>query len=161
MKEIRVGESIFTFYAYTDNQTTIVCPRCEYKKKIDATPFKATDRALNVKCKCGEMFKCVVEFRKCYRKTINLPGEYYSEKTRKRATIRVENISMEGLRFSSMAPHHLKTGDTVELKFRLDDPHRTKINKKAVVLRVKDLTVAIKFTDKTEWDKQLGFYMMP
>lgn len=106
---------------------------------------------------------CRIEnyIRKCYRKTVNLPGEHCSEKTRKRGTIRVEDISMEGLRYSSLSPHNLETGEAVEVKFRLDDRDKTEIKKKAVVLRVKGLGVAIKFTDKNEWDKQLGFYMMP
>ncbi len=68
---------------------------------------------------------------------------------------------MEGLNFSSLDPHNLRKGDTLEAKIRLDDPDKTEISKKAVAAHVKDLTVAIKFTDKNGWDKQLGFYMMP
>ena len=161
MKEIRVDVPIFTFYAYTNNQTTIECPICDFKKKIDASPYKATNRALNVKGTCGEVFKCVIEFRKGYRKKVNLSGEYFSGKTRKRGTLRVEDISIEGLRFRSPDPHNLETGDAVEVKFRLDDSDKTEIKKKAVVLRVKGLAAAIKFTDKYGWDKQFGFYMMP
>lgn len=67
MKEIKVNALFFTFYAYNKNQTTIVCPSCNFKKKIDATPYKAVNRALKVKCICGEAFKCVIEFIKCYR----------------------------------------------------------------------------------------------
>ncbi len=161
MKEIKVNAPFFTFYAYTKNQTTIVCPSCDFKKKIDATPYKTVNRALEVKCICGEAFKCVIEFRKCYRKKVNLSGEHFSEKTRKRGILRVEEISMGGLRFSSLDPHNLGKGDILEVNFQLDDPNKTEIIKRAVVLRVKDLMVAIKFTDKNEWDKQLGFYMMP
>lgn len=68
---------------------------------------------------------------------------------------------MEGLKFSSLHPHNLRKSDTLEVKFRLDDPDKTEISKRAVVLHVKDLTVAIRFTNKKGWDKQLGFYMMP
>ncbi len=161
MKEIKVDTPFFTFYAYNNNQTTIVCPSCDFEKKIDATPYKGVNRALKVKCICGEVFKCVIEFRKCYRKKVNLSGEHFSEKTRKRGILRVEEISMEGLKFSSLDPHNLRKGDTLEVKFRLDDPDKTEISKKAVAAHVKDLTVAIKFTDKNGWDKQLGFYMMP
>ncbi len=161
MKEIKVDAPFFTFYAYTNNQTTIVCPSCDFKKKIDATPYKSANRALKVKCICGEVFNCVIEFRKCYRKKVNLPGEHFSEKTRKRGILRVEDISMGGLRFSSLDPHDLGQGDALEVKFRLDDSDKTEISKRAVVLHVKDLTVAIKFIDKNGWEKQLGFYMMP
>ncbi len=161
MEEIKVDAPFFTFYAYTKNQTTIVCPSCDFKKKIDATPYKAVNRALKVKCTCGEAFKCIIEFRKCYRKKVNLSGEHFSEKTRKRGILRVEEISMGGLRFSSLDSHDIGKGDILEVKFHLDDLNKTEINKKAVVLRVEDLTVAIKFTDKNEWDKPLGFYMMP
>jgi hypothetical protein len=161
MKEIKVDEPFFTFYAYTKNQTTIVCPSCDFKKKIDATPYKGVNRALKVKCICGEAFKCVIEFRKCYRKKVNLSGEHFSEKTGKRGILCVEEISMGGLRFISLDPHNLGKGDTLEVKFQLDDPNKTEISKRAVVLHVKDLKVAIKFTDKDKWDKALGFYMMP
>ena len=161
MKEIKIDVPLFTFYAYTNNQATIVCPICDFKKKIDAVPYKTVNRALKVKCICGEVFRCVIEFRKCYRKKVNLSGEHFSKKTGKRGVFRVEEISMGGMKFTSLDPHGIGKGDALEVKFLLDDPDKTEINKRAVVLRVEDLTVAIKFTDKNGWDKQLGFYMMP
>ena len=67
MKEIKVDVPFFTFYAYTKNQITIVCPSCNFKIKIDTTPYKAVNQALEVKCICGEAFNCVIEYIKCYR----------------------------------------------------------------------------------------------
>jgi hypothetical protein len=68
------------FYVNDANQTTIICPKCGFAKMIDTTNYKKTQKRLKANCKCGEVFRFTLEFRKNYRKDVRLPGEYSAPK---------------------------------------------------------------------------------
>jgi len=64
-----------TVYVNDTRQTTIICPNCGFAKNFDATKYKNMNQRLKARCKCGEMFGFILEFRKHYRKKVKLPGE--------------------------------------------------------------------------------------
>ena len=150
MKTVCVGDN---------NQATIICPKCGFEKNIDITNFKNTLRRLKAKCKCGEIYQFIIEFRKQYRKKVMLPGEYIVQKGGARGEIIIRELSVTGIRFESLKPHQISTDDTLEVKFKLDNPLRSEIRKLVKVMWARDRIVGAQFTERKLYEKDLGFYL--
>jgi hypothetical protein len=159
--EIKQTDSVLTFYPDKENNAVITCPACGNSKKIEASKYQSAGNALTVKCKCGENFKCTIDFRKYYRKKVNLSGEYLVLKNQRKGDMLVDDISMGGLGLINMTPHKLEKGDILEVKFRLDDKKRTDIVRKVRVMIIKGHFVGTEFFEKNRFDKELGFYLAP
>ena len=147
------------FYVNDTNQTTIICPKCGYVKTIDTTNYKDTQKRLKAICKCGEVFKFTLEFRKHYRKDARLPGEYIVLKSGEKGEIIVQNLSLSGIQFTSFRPHQILTDDTLELKFSLDNAARTEIRRSAKVMWVRDRDVGAQFIEPKLFERDLSFYL--
>jgi len=140
-----------------DGKGTVTCPKCAFRKKIDATKFKNTQRELKAKCKCGEIFHFSIEFRTRYRKNVMLPGEYSIQG--KKGEIIIRDLSLSGIRFETFMPPPLSVDDTLEVTFKLDNPSRTEIRKKVKVVWVDGFRVGVKFIERNLYEKDLGFYL--
>ena len=147
--------------AYVDdtNSVKIICPKCGFGRNIDTTHFKDTQKKLKGTCRCGEAYQFTIEFRKRHRKSVMLPGEYSIQEKREEGEIIIRELSLSGIRFESMRPHHILKNDTLELKFKLDNPLRTEISKLVKVVWVKDRIVGAHYTEKKLYEKDLGFYL--
>ena len=141
------------------DHVTILCPKCSFTKEIDVTNFKNTKKKLKVKCKCGEMFNITLEFRKHYRKNVMLPGEYAIKGKEEKGEIIIRNLSLTGIQFESLKPHNIKLNDTLDIKFKLDNPKRSEILKQVTVKRVRDRTIGAKYTQLNQHAKDLGFFL--
>ncbi|MDH3356084.1 MAG: PilZ domain-containing protein [Desulfobacteraceae bacterium] len=150
MKKVYIDET---------NQATIVCPKCRLEKNIDVANFKNTHKRLKAKCRCGEVFRLSLEFRKHYRKKVRLHGEYSVQGKDEKGEIIIEDISASGIRFASLKPHYISRNDTVELKFTLDDPMRTEINNLVKIMWIIDRNVGAQYIDPKSLEKDLGFYL--
>ena len=109
------------YVGYT-NQVTIVCPKCGLEKNKIVFKFKDTHKRLKAKCKCGEVFRFILDFRKYYRKNVRLSGEYFVQGKDEKGEIIIKDISITGINFETLKPHNISKDDTVELKFTLDNP---------------------------------------
>ncbi len=144
-----------------DNTVLFICPHCGNKSTGDVSRFQGRVTPLKVKCPCKEEFKVLLEFRNTRRKESFLRGYYTklpdgSEKGR----IRVRDISLGGVRFSTWNAHNLKEGDKIRVECVLDDVKGSEIDKNAIVRWVKDDAVGCQFSDSAEYDSDLGFYFM-
>jgi len=148
-----------TVYVNDANQATIICPKCAFTKEIDMKNFKNTQKSLKGKCRCGEVFRFTIEFRKNYRKKVRLSGEYRIEGKGKKGEIIVEDLSMNGIRFVNIGSHQISIDDTLEVKFKLDNQMRSEINKLVKVIWVKDKIVGAKFSETKSFISELGFYL--
>ncbi len=146
-------------YVDDANQATIICPKCLFEKNIDVTNFKDTQKKLKAKCRCGEVFRLTLEFRKHYRKKVRLPGEYFVLGKDEKGEIIIEDISASGIRFASLKPHYISRNDTVELKFTLDNPMRTEIQKLIKIIWIIDRNVGAQYIDSKSLEKDLRFYL--
>jgi len=127
-------------YVDDTNQATIICPKCGFEKNVDVTNFKNTIKKLKAKCRCGEVFRLTLEFRKHPRKKVRLNGEYYVQGRDEKGEIIIEDI-------------------TVELKFTLDNPMRTEIHKLVKIIWIIDRTVGVQYIDPKLLEKDLGYYL--
>ena len=148
-----------TVYVNDTNQAIITCPKCGLKKNIDVTDFKDTHKRLKAKCRCGEVFRLSLEFRKHYRKKVRLHGEYSVQGKDEKGEIIIEDISASGIRFATLKPHYISRNDTVELKFTLDDPMRTEINNLVKIMWIIDRNVGAQYIDPKSLEKDLGSYL--
>jgi hypothetical protein len=98
------NKSMKTVYVDDTDQATIICANCGLSKNLDTTNFKNTQKRVKAKCRCGEVFRFTIEFRKNYRKKVRLPGEYIIKRTREKGEILVKDISMRGIRFETLRP---------------------------------------------------------
>lgn len=141
------------------HQATIICPKCGTAKNIDATNFKDTNKRIKAKCRCGEVFRVTLEFRRHYRKKVRLPGEYFVRGTDEKGEIIIEDISLSGIRFASLKPHNVSRNDLVEFKFTLDNPMKTIIHAHVKIKWIIDRNVGAQFVDPKSIKKDLGFYL--
>jgi len=146
-------------YVDDTNQATIICPKCLFEKNIDVTNFKDTHKRLKGKCRCGEVFRFSLEYRKHYRKKVRLSGKYFVQGKDEKGEIIIEDISASGIRFASLKPHYISRNDTVELKFTLDNPMRTQIQKLVKIIWIIDRNVGAQYIDPKSLEKDLGFYL--
>jgi len=146
-------------YVGDTNHITIICPKCGLKKNADVTNFKVTHKRLKAKCRCGEVFRLDLEFRKYYRKKVQLAGEYFVQEKDEKGEILIEDISMTGIRFASLKPHNISRNDTVELKFTLDNPMRTEIHTLVKIMWIVDRDVGAQYIDQNRLKQDLVFYL--
>ena len=146
-------------YVGSTNQVTIVCPKCGLEKNKIVFKFKDTHKRLKAKCKCGEVFRFILDFRKYYRKNVRLSGEYFVQGKNEKGEILIKDISMTGINFETLMPHNFSKGDLVELKITLDTPIRMEVHTLVKILWINDRNVGANFNDPKSIEKDLGFYL--
>ena len=150
MKKVYVGRT---------NQVKITCPKCKLEKNINVFKFKDTHKRVKAKCKCGEEFRLTLDFRKYYRKKVQLTGEYYGKGKDEKEEILIEDISKTGIRFATLKPHNFSKEDLVELKFNLGNPLKTEIHTDVKIKWINDRNVGAHFNNPKLLETDLGFYL--
>ncbi len=140
----------------------ITCPDCDEIRRVSAEKFGAKQQNIKVKCACGNVFLIDVEFRRAYRKQVNLSGSY-SFGRGEWLSMKVVDISKGGMGFETITPQTIKPGNTLRVKFTLDDSKRSEIESNVNVRIVRNKFVGCEFTGnmQQEQEKALGFYLMP
>jgi hypothetical protein len=155
-------KAFHTFYASANDTVKITCPKCSISKDFNANEYKTSNRGIKARCTCGNVFRCVIEFRKYYRKTVNFAGEYRNEKTGDAGRMAIESISLGGIDFVNLTSENLiMKNDMLEVSFHLDDKSHTLIERKAKVTASDENTINAAFIKFQLYDKDLGFYLMP
>ncbi len=151
-----------TFYANTDDTVKITCPKCNISQRFNANEHKSSKRGIKARCSCGNVFRCIIEFRRHYRMTVNFDGEYRNEKTGDSGRMAVESLSLGGIDFANLTPGNLiMKNDLLEVSFHLDDSNKTFIQRKAKVTASDKNMINAVFIKFQPYDKDLGFYLMP
>lgn len=151
MEKIYVGHT---------NKVTIICPKCGLGKTKIVFKFKDTHKRLKAKCKCGEVFRFTLDFRKYYRKNVQLTGKYFVKGKDETEEILIEDISKTGIKFATLKPHNFFRGDLVELKITLDTPMKMEVRTRVKILWIIDRTVGAQFVDPKLLEKDLGLYLI-
>jgi hypothetical protein len=146
-------------YVDKNSRATIICPKCKAEKNLDVTDFKDTHKRVKAKCKCGEIFRITLEYRRHYRKKVRLAGEYIVQGKDEKAGVIIRDISVSGIRFSNLKPYFISRNDTVELKFTLDNPMRTEIQTAIEVKWIIDQNVGGQFFIPGSLEKDLMPYL--
>jgi len=145
-----------------DNMAAIKCPYCKSVRTANVAQYKDQRKVLKVKCACQKVFSITFEFRRMYRKPTNLPGTYVNvTNSEDRGRMVVKNVSMGGIGFSAAGKHRIQKDDELEVEFVLDDKHKSVIRRNVVARMVTPDFVGCEFSNPNEYNKALGFYLMP
>ena len=147
-------------YVNDDNQAMIICPNCGFEKIIDAMNYKDTSNMVEGQCRCKKGYKFKLEYRKHYRKDVNLPGKYIVQKNGANGEIIIRELSMTGIRFESLRPNKFSKNDTLDVTFKLDNPMRKEIRRVFKVIWVRDRKVGANCIEPKLYEKDLGFYFI-
>ena len=140
-----------------NNRSTIICRKCGLNKNMDVTKFKDTHRRIKAKCKCGEIFQFILEFRQSHRKNLRLAGEYIVRGKKERGDMLIDEISASGIRFASLNPHNISKDDLVELKFVLNNSWRTEVQELVKIIWIDNRNVGARYTDHSRL-KRIWFF---
>jgi hypothetical protein len=144
------------------NKAELVCPHCGASRHINVSKLNVNGSPLRIKCICKAIFLASFEFRRSYRKETNFFGYYCIPPFCKDwHEMKVKNISQSGIGFAVHGRHRLKVGDAIKVKFKLDDRSHSDIEKDVIVRRVSSDYLGCEFSCRVQFDKALGFYLMP
>ena len=141
------------FYVDENNQARIVCNKCGINKNLDVTEFKDTHKKLKAKCRCGEVFRLTLDFRRHYRKNVRLAGEYFVQEKDEKGEILIKDISMTGINFATLKPHNFSKDDTVELKFALNNTMRTRVQESVKIIRIIDRNIGAQYINQSRMQR--------
>ena len=149
------------FFVKPDNTVDIKCPHCRTSRTVPVNKIKDPKKVFAVKCLCRKVFKVVLEFRKMYRKETELKGRYINQShPDDEGTIIISNISMNGLGFYLVGPHHIERDNILTVEFRLDDEQKTFITREVAIREVQGNFAGGEFVNIDRYDKFLDFYLM-
>jgi hypothetical protein len=149
-------------YVKQDGTTVVRCHNCGKSKTIDAAKLKRRGKPLKLRCSCQAVFQIFFEFRGAHRKK-SCPDGYYAKlsKMNEWLKMRLNSISMNGIGFTTLNRNYLTKNDRLMVKIPLDGRKKSQIEKKAVVKWIQGRDIGCSFIDTDEYDKALGFYLMP
>jgi CRISPR/Cas system CMR-associated protein Cmr1 (group 7 of RAMP superfamily) len=128
---------------------------------VDVSKFLAlkSNAKIKAKCPCGHSYQVVLERRKHYRKATKLAGAYSANNDKQEWPITITNLSRSGLGFTATYVKNLKTGDQVDVVFRLDDKNKSLIRKNVTIRKINGKQINAEFSFPDKHDKILGFYL--
>ncbi|QJT10585.1 PilZ domain-containing protein [Oceanidesulfovibrio marinus] len=157
----RNADGAYVFYSEDGQTVSIQCAECRYSRTVPIESLRDLGRFFTVGCRCGERFTATVEFRRHFRKKVDLDGTYRNPETGEDDDIVVEDLSQSGIRFATVAPHSLQPGMVVKVRFTLDTPKRPVKQRTVEVRKTEGLHVSGRFVGAPERDSDIGFYLMP
>jgi len=152
-------------YITNTNMATFICPQCKKNLTVDVSKYAKIDQTVKVKskCSCGNSWISVLEKRKQYRKGANLKGIYkyiVDGKEADRGKMTIMDISAGGVKLKLDVDRNLKTGNLLELEFKLDDSKQTLMRKTVIIRNASSPYYGAAFNDSAAIDPVMGFYLM-
>jgi hypothetical protein len=148
-------------YINERGEAAIKCPQCGRKRVVDASQYKEPNQKIKARCPCGWVFAVILEWRRAYRKTVAIHGQYFKDGADPQSgEMLMIDISFGGVGFRPMTAHNIQVNDLLHVKFVLNDAHNSLISRKIKVKSVNDWFVGGEFCDN-KFDKALAFYLMP
>ena len=145
-----------------DGTTVLKCPFCRHARTVSVEKIKDKKKVIKVKCSCQKSYSVSLELRKMYRKDASLKGSYVNLSQKNVSGIMiVKDVSMGGIGFQAVGGNRIKNKDELRVTFTLDDTHSSVIKKHVVVRIVRDQFVGCEYLHAQEYDKALGFYLLP
>jgi len=145
-----------------DGTTVLKCPFCRHARKVSVQQIKDKKKVIKVKCSYQKSYSVSLQLRKMYRNSANLNGKYVNRSLNNESgMMSVKDLSIGGIGFDAVGANRIEKDHELEVTFTLDDTHSSVIKKLVVVRRVRDNFVGCEYLHSHEYDKALGFYLMP
>ena len=148
-----------------DKTIHLLCASCNRQWVANAAAYYDIQKEvrLQVKCKCGKSWSCILEKRKHYRKAVSLPGRYAYEQpggSCHRGDMIVIDISLKGLRLKMDRDFRYRVGDYIDVEFRLDNKQRKRLERRVRIKNVSGRTLGVALPEITRNDPDIGFYLL-
>jgi len=154
--------SVQKIFAAKDGSALFVCPACGREKSFDARAVVESSPRFDVRCTCGTVTPVLLEFRKFFRKKVRLVGACLVERSGEEYPIEVRDVSLEGVGFAladrTMVPD-IVPGDTVRLRFRLDNQAKSLVDRRGEVRTIRGEFVGVEL-HPVAYDRDLGAYLI-
>ena len=123
------------------------CPECRKSWTKDLSNLKniLKNNRVICNCPCGHSFRAVLERRRHPRKITNLKGAFVHDRSQRRGSIIVRNISQSGARLELSSEQFIHVGERLILKFNLDDPEGSFVHKEAIVKKIDGRDIGVEF----------------
>jgi hypothetical protein len=140
------------------------CSKCQRKKAADVSNYIKREKALwfNVKCHCGYGYTATLEKRQQHRKETDLQGtftHFVAQKEVCRGSMRVCDLSLNGMRLKVGVEHSFKIEDLLQLEFQLDDHQKSIVKKKVIIRNINMPFLGTEFHSSEIIDKELGAFL--
>ncbi len=144
-----------------DNYISFSCPYCEKAYRVSVAKYKNTRHKIVTRCKCEKRLVIQLNFRRFYRKSVDIVGGFrnLSSGSGQWISMNVINLSMTGLRFTAVGAVGINKDDTLRVKFTLDNKSADSIDKEVVVRDVVNGQFGCEFKNLAYEEKELGFYL--
>ncbi len=154
-------------YVDENNQIMFVCPGCGFEKSFNVSSLKNMKKKITLKCKCGQAMEMEIEFRKSFRKQVELFGVCTIRKNKNKCNVIVRDLSILGIGLEFMfidrkLVKELKNGDLLTIEFELSGSKGNTVStvtKECIIRLIIDLRVGVEFRDEN-FAKKIGFYLM-
>ncbi len=152
-----------TFYVNSEQKVTIVCEHCGGVHTTKVPLHIRGNTKAKAQCLCGKTVDMTLEFRNTHRKSTFLQGllqRHVTDVVGQAAQIR--DISANGIRLTTRWWRNIHKHDVLSLTFVLDNPQRSKIDKRIMVKHIDKQVIGAQFCpeDQLSYQKEIGFYLM-
>ena len=120
-----------------DGTVPTTCPACGAILPFASDAFQSKNRSVEVQCPCGKTFTALAEFRKAYRRDVDLHGTYARlPLENETGQVRIQNLSMTGVGFSLEGDHCLSGSDALKLRMVFDKGDHSDVQVVAEVVHI-------------------------
>jgi hypothetical protein len=115
-----------------------------------------------VTCPCGTSFTVLAEFRKAYRRALNLRGTYTKgAPAEEHGEIQIKNMSMTGVGFIAEQGHCISEGDKLTLHIVMDKSEFGDMQVVVEVIHISERSVGCRFKGlSSQQEDGLASYLM-
>jgi hypothetical protein len=151
--------TVKTLFPNAQGMVYVLCPFCNADTSKPANLFPI-NKLVRIDCLCGNSYEIIIESRKAFRKKTSLRGMFWKTTSPDvYQNVTVCDLTLDGCLILASDKHALQQDEYIKLSFRLDDAKRTRIEREAVVRRIKENYIGCQFVGKPAYDPDLGFYI--
>jgi hypothetical protein len=164
-----MADNVLQLYVSDTNTFIVSCPYCPRSRefRVDELPPDLPNPFI-YECPCGKPSSVLVNFRRTYRRSVNLQGSLTVDsdvRTFERSCT-VLDISQTGMRLAVTSAKNLVEGQLVTIRVVLDDLQRTKLDPLCAIREIipekARFILGVEYVSPDPFLKEaLGFYLMP
>ena len=161
---------IKTVHINKANEATFTCPNCIKSITLSVSKYIKLNKRTKVKskCRCGCTWTSILERRKHYRITVDIPcicSQVGTGRTSESRAMRIVDLSSSGVKIKPNPNRTIKTSDyffndPIRLYFNLKDRDETYIQKKAYAKHICEDHIGAEFDDSDQEDPIIGSYIL-
>jgi len=164
-----MAEQLIEVHLSPQKTFLVVCPHCNQSRIFNLKDLpQNSPNPFNYECRCGGFSSVLLNYRRSYRKRVNLAGMFTvpSESKKIQRICTILDISATGMQIVTDYFKPISEGQLIQATIILDDKWHTRLELPCVVLRISRENarsrLRLKFVNLSTHQQQiLGSYLMP